>query len=70
MPKRYAKYGLFLLSHDYQVVWATMMGNECFMVCMYIYIYEQETSVCMDCIVTIKQETQSLFDVFSHSFNT
>ena len=37
------EYGLFLLSRDYQVVWATMMGLECFMVtiyiCIYIYIY-------------------------------
>ena len=39
MPKRYAKYGFFLLSRDYQVVWATMMGNECFMITIYIYIY-------------------------------
>ena len=37
MPKRYAKYGLFLLSRDYLVVWATMMGNECFMITIYIY---------------------------------
>ena len=37
-PKRYEKYGLFLLSHDYLVVaWAAMLGNECFMV-IYIYI--------------------------------
>ena len=44
MSKRYAKYGLFLLSRDYQVVWATMMGNECFMIMitmyiLYIYVY-------------------------------
>ena len=39
MPKCYAKYSLFLLSRDYQVVWATMMGNECFMITIYIYIY-------------------------------
>ena len=30
MPKRNAKYGLFLLSRDYLVGWATMIGNECF----------------------------------------
>ena len=28
----YAKYGLFLLSLDYLVVWATMMGDECFII--------------------------------------
>ena len=39
MPKRYAKYGLFLLSCDSQVVWATTMGNECFMITIYIYMY-------------------------------
>ena len=33
-------------------------------------IYEQETSACMCCTVTIKQKTQSLFDEFSYSFNT
>ena len=27
------------MSRDYQVVWATMMGNECFMITIYIYIY-------------------------------
>ena len=34
------------------------------------YIYEQETSVCMCCVVKIKQKTQRLFDQFSYSFNT
>ena len=38
MPKRYAKYGLFLLSRDHLVVCATMMGNECFIITIYIYI--------------------------------
>ena len=27
-----ARYGLFFLFHDYLAVWATMMGNECFMI--------------------------------------
>ena len=27
MPKRYAKYGLLILSRDYLVVWETMMVN-------------------------------------------
>ena len=40
MPKRYVKYGLFLFSRDYQVVWATMMGNECFIITIYIYMKE------------------------------
>ena len=39
MSKRYTKYGLFLLSRDYLVVWATMMGNECFMIVIYLFIY-------------------------------
>ena len=41
MPKRYSKYGLFLLSLDYLVIWANMMGNECFLWLWlpYIYIY-------------------------------
>ena len=30
---------LFLLSHDYLVVSATMMGNECFMIIIYLYLY-------------------------------
>ena len=34
------------------------------------YIYEQETSVCMCCTVTIKQKRQSLFDEFSYSCNS
>ena len=38
---------------------------------IYIYIlYEQETSVCTYCTVTIKQKRQSLFDEFSYSFIT
>ena len=37
---------------------------------MYVCMYEQETSVCMCCTVTIKQKTQSLFDEFLYSFNT
>ena len=37
MPKRHAKYGLFLLSRDSLVVWATMMGHECFMITIYVY---------------------------------
>ena len=36
---KYTKYGLFLLSHDYLVVQATMMGNECFMITIYIQLY-------------------------------
>ena len=39
MPKRYAKYGFFLLSRDYLVVRATMMGNDCFTITTNIYIY-------------------------------
>ena len=39
IPKLYAKYGLFLLPHDYQVAYATMMRNECFMIYIYICIY-------------------------------
>ena len=35
-----------------------------------MYIYEQETRVCMCCVVKIKQKTQHLFDKFSFSFNT
>ena len=35
-----------------------------------IYIYEQETSVCMCYKITVKQKTQRLFDEFSYSFNT
>ena len=35
-----------------------------------MYIYEQETSVCMCCVIKIKQKTQRLFDEFSCSFNT
>ena len=31
---------------------------------MHIYIYEQETSVCKCCTVTIKQKIQSLYDEF------
>ena len=42
MPKRYAKYGLFLLSRDYQVVWATMMGNECFMIILYFLLINKK----------------------------
>ena len=34
------------------------------------YIYEQETSVCMCCTLTIKQKAKSLFDEFLYSFNT
>ena len=34
-----------------------------------MYIYEQETRVCMCCVVKIKQKTH-LFDKFSFSFNT
>ena len=38
---------------------------------IYIYIYhEQETSVCMYCIVKIKQKIQRLFDKFLYYFNT
>ena len=37
---------------------------------IYIYIYEQETSVCMYYTITVKQKTQRLFDEFSYSFNT
>ena len=39
MPKRYAKYGLFLLSRDYLVVWAAMMGNECFTITIYVFLF-------------------------------
>ena len=35
-----------------------------------IYIYEQETSVCMYCAVKIKQKTRRLFDEVSYFFNT
>ena len=35
-----------------------------------MYIYGQETSVCMCCTVTIKQKAQSLFDDFLYPFNT
>ena len=40
------EYGLLLLSHNCQVVWANMMGGECFIITVsdshtmiYIYIY-------------------------------
>ena len=47
-PKRYVKYVLFRLPCDYQVVWATMMGNECFMITIiYIYIYIYILYVCV-----------------------
>ena len=39
------KYGLFLLSRDYLVVWATMMGNECFMITIYICKYARTNLV-------------------------
>ena len=44
MPEGYVKYGLFLLSRDYQVVGGTMMENECFMITIYIYIERERES--------------------------
>ena len=38
IPNRYAKYGLFFLSPDCLVIWATMMGNEYIYIYIYIYI--------------------------------
>ena len=39
--------GLFLLSCDCLVVWATMTGNECFMITIYIYIYIYICNICI-----------------------
>ena len=39
MPKRYAKYGFFLLSRFYLVVCATMTGNECFIITIYVFLF-------------------------------
>ena len=53
MLKRYAKYGLFLLYRDYLVVRATMMGNECFMITIYIYIYKTDSVILIRSAVNI-----------------
>ena len=35
-----------------------------------MYIYEQETSVCMCCLVKINKKRKRLFDEVLYSFNT
>ena len=61
MSKCYAKYGFFFLFRDYLVVWATIMGNECFMICELTCRHFSLLNLASLRFIIIKIEDRSLF---------